>query len=170
MKDIKVYKLDKNELIIFDPELNLDLKSNLKIEEKHEYYENKKIQATMCYHENFLHGPATFFSTVGNVLSITWFFMGKRNGRVYRYYNSSKLYSKEIYINDLLEGEQKYFFEDGTKKTVMNYKDGVLDGEVFLFFENSSIKRHLIFKNGEKLQDKIFDESGKVLDESKFAL
>lgn len=164
------YEINDNNLIIIDPELDISLESNLPIEKKILYYSNKKELSVMHYHKDLLHGPSFFYSEKGNLLSSTWFYEGKRYGKAYQYYNSSKLYSLNKFLKDNMEGRQIYYYENGNVKTIMNYKNGTLDGEVKLFYESSKLKRHIIFQNGKKIQDNIFDEHEKIIDEESFSL
>jgi len=164
----EIYKIENNDLIIFDKDLDIDLKSRLKIQKKSLYYEDKKLLAEVCYHKNLLHGPSVYYSKNKNILSKSWFFLGKRQGKSYKYYTSKKLYSVEQYKDDLMQNEQLYYFEDGFIKTSMNYLDGYLHGEVKLFYEKNKLKRFLIFEKGKKIQDTIFDNEENPIDETKF--
>ena len=164
----EIYKIENNDLIIFDENLDIDLKSNLKIQEKSLFYEDKKLLAKMHYHKKLLHGPSIYFSKNGDILSKSWFFLGKKQGKSYKYYASKKLYSIEQYRDDLMQNKQLYYFEDGSIKTSMNYLDGCLHGEVKLFYEKNKLKRFLIFEKGKKTQDTIFDVQENPIDETKF--
>ncbi|NGX43959.1 MAG: hypothetical protein K1060chlam3_00117 [Candidatus Anoxychlamydiales bacterium] len=164
----EIYKIENNSLIIFDENLDIDLKSNLKIKKKSFFYEDKKLLAEVCYHKNLLHGPSIYFSKNKDMLSKSWFFLGKKQGKSYKYYASKKLYSVEQYKDDLMQNNQLYYFEDGSIKTSMNYLDGCLHGEVKLFYEKNKLKRFLIFEKGKKTQDTIFDSRENPIDESKF--
>lgn len=164
------YEINGNNLEIIDPELKINLVSDLQIEKKTTYYDNKKILSVMHYHNDLLHGPSIFYSKDGTILSSSWFFNGKRYGKAYQYYKSSNLYAFNQYIADNYEDKQTYYFENGSIKTIMNYKNGRLHGEVKLFYENSKMKRQLIFDNGQKIQDKIFDVNEKIINEESFSL
>ena len=69
----EIYKIENNDLIIFDEDVDIDLKSNLKIQKKSLYYEDKKLLAEVCYHKNLLHGPSIYFSKNRDILSKSWF-------------------------------------------------------------------------------------------------
>jgi antitoxin component YwqK of YwqJK toxin-antitoxin module len=165
---LEKYEIDNNLLMIIDEELGINIQSDLDLEKKVLYYDNKKIQSFVYYHKNILHGSSTFFSVNGNILAKSWFYLGKRVGKCKQFYNSSKPYSIECFKDGLMEGVQKYFYEDGSIKTILNYKKGLLDGEAKLFYEESLLKRHLIFENGKKIEDHIFDKKEKLIDESIF--
>ena len=167
---IEKYEINDLNLKIIDSQMGIDLESNLQIEKKYLYYEDRKVMSIMHYHKNVLHGPSLFYLKNGNLLSSTWFYEGKRYGKAYQYYNSSKLYSVNRYIADNLEGQQIYYYENGNIRTIMTYKNGNLDGEVKLFYDNSKLKRFLIFENGKKNHDNIFDENEKIIDEQSFSL
>ncbi len=162
------YKMDNNGLIIFDAHLNIDLKSNVKVQKKSLFYEDNKLLAEMFYHKKLLHGSCIYYSKTQNILSKSWFFLGKRQGKSYKYYPSKKLYCIEQYKDDLMHKEQIYYFEDGSVKTIMNYLNGYLHGEVKLFFEGKKLKRFLIFEKGKKIQDNIFDGNENPIDETQF--
>ncbi|HEU64783.1 MAG: hypothetical protein KR126chlam4_00467 [Candidatus Anoxychlamydiales bacterium] len=164
----EIYKLENSNLIIFDGDIGIDLKSDLKIQKKSLFYEDKNLLAEIFYHKNLLHGPVIYYSKAKDILSKSWFFLGKKQGKSYKYYISKKLYSIEQYKDDLMQKEQRYYFEDGSIKTSMNYLAGCLHGEVKLFYEKNKLKRFLIFEKGKKVQDTIFDTKENPIDESKF--
>ena len=164
------YELIGNKLIIFDEELNINLVSNLEVHKKSAYHFNKKLFYQMYYHDDILHGPSIFYNKQGGIISIAWFFEGKRYGKAKKYYANGKLYSLERYFDDFFEEKQEYYFENGKIKSCINYKKGLLDGEVNLFYENENLKRKLFFKKGKKLQDNIFDEDENLIDEKNFSI
>ncbi|MFA6118492.1 MAG: hypothetical protein WCT85_01165 [Parachlamydiales bacterium] len=165
-----IYEFKDNILIIADPDLNINLTSDLPMKKQILYYDDKKILAELHYHKNSLHGSSIYYSKDHDVLSSSWFYLGKRYGRTYQYYLSKKPYSVLCYNEDLMDGMQTYYYENGQIKTLMNYKKGTLHGEVKLFYEDSKMKRFLIFDNGKKTQDNIFDENEVLVDEKKFEL
>ena len=88
------------------------------------YYPDGAIKSLAHYYEGDLHGPSTFYSKEGNLLSETWFVLGKRVGRSHLYYLSKKIYSTRRYRENLLDGKQEYYYENGSIKTLMHYEMG----------------------------------------------
>jgi antitoxin component YwqK of YwqJK toxin-antitoxin module len=44
--------------------------------------------------------------------------------------------------------EKRYFYPDGTLRTIENYKDGKLHGEISLYWPNGKLKRKCHFCDG----------------------
>ncbi len=76
--------------------------------------------------------------------SIVHYKLGKKNGVALSYFKSTKelLRSKEYYVNDLLEGECNYWYNDGQLRLTRTYKNGHILSEhyfpsVFITFQNA---------------------------------
>ncbi|MEC7839950.1 MAG: 6-hydroxymethylpterin diphosphokinase MptE-like protein [Chlamydiota bacterium] len=116
---------------IFDPALGIDIKGTFS-------------------KGDGLNGPSRFYHENGQLLSETWFYMGKKVGRSETYYPSGKCYSITHYVDGNLHGPQDYYFEDGKRRSHLNYKNGVLDGPVYLFYENGQLKREIFYNRGKR--------------------
>jgi antitoxin component YwqK of YwqJK toxin-antitoxin module len=159
-----MYEIANHKFFINDPELGLELSGTLG--EPHRiFYESGALKWEAFYLGEKFHGPSTFFSPEGIVLSKSWFFEGIRQGKVLQYYSSSKLYAGLRYQHGLLEGQQVYYYEDGQLKTEMFYKKGVLHGRTLLFWPNGTLKRESHFEEGKKGLDQLFDENKNLIKE-----
>ena len=79
------------------------------------------------------------------------------------YYPSGALYA------ELNEEEHRYFYEDGTLKTVEPYLDGKLHGVVLLYWPNGKLKRKVHFQHGiRKGQDQMYNMEGLLVDEESY--
>jgi len=139
-------------------------KDNKKFGEKIVLYENGVIASSCFYLYDELHGPSTFYSKDKKILSITWFYKGKREGKSKRYYSSGKIYCIERYKDNLMEGEQKYLYENGRCRSMIYYKKGILCKKALLYWDNGNIKREVDFEEG---RDNIYDEEGSLIYEKK---
>jgi antitoxin component YwqK of YwqJK toxin-antitoxin module len=72
-----------------------------------------------------------------------------------RFYKSGALYA------ELGGEEQRYFYEDGTLKSLIPYEDDRLHGEVRLYHSDGSLKRLITYVHGERLGlEKWIDRDG----------
>lgn len=66
---------------------------------------------------------------------------------------------------------KKYFYEDGTLKTVEHYFNGSLMGECILYWPNGKVKRRVSFKKGIRDGlDQMLSDEGTLLDEGCYEL
>lgn len=150
------YEMKGDRFYIVDEELGLNIDSDLgRIEEG-------PLRATFYRKNGVLHGPSTYFSEKGQVLSKTWYFEGKKVGKLVRYYPNGQLYAIERYIDGKPHNLQEYFYLDGSKKTLISYQNGVYHGETILYWPDGKIKRRCEYKKGEKLNDAFYDEHGQL--------
>ncbi len=97
------------------------------------------VEGRCYYFEDKLHGPSIFFHEE-KITSESWFYFGGRQGKARRFYTSGELYSLERYRDNLLHGEQKYFYPNKNLKSFLVYEKGhLLKAE--LYFEDGSLKR-----------------------------
>lgn len=89
-------------------------------------YPNGSIKEEMYYKSGNLHGPATFRSQDGHVLAKSWYINGKQVGKAWWYYHSEAIYSIQRYTNNVWDGLQEFYYEDGSVKTLMKYRHGAL--------------------------------------------
>ncbi|HSX12252.1 MAG TPA: hypothetical protein VLF61_02050 [Rhabdochlamydiaceae bacterium] len=165
------YQVEGKKFFVVDLELDIDLCGDLS-KAKHERIldDNGRLQYDAYYLNGQLHGPSTFYSDEETILSLTWFYLGKKQGMAWRYYLSGKLYCLERFKNNLSHGKQEYFYEDGTLKTLLHYKGGELHGEARLFWPQGTPKRFCCYENGKKIGfDRIWDETGKLIQEEEYA-
>ncbi len=167
---MKKYEFKNNNLTIIDQDLNLNLISDLEVDEEKSFYSDGSLKSLCYHHKGQLHGPSVFYSKIGKPLTESWFYLGKKNGQEIYYYLSSKIYSCQKYIDDKCHGLQKFYYENGSLKSIINYKNGLLHNETKLFYENAKLKRYSLFKEGKMIKDQIFSEDEKLIDESEFEL
>lgn len=164
------YELAQKRFYIIDQELSLHLEGALEdLRLCKEHYENGALKHEAYYLKDQLHGPSTFFSREGTLLSETWFFLGEKQGKVRKYYSSKALYSIERYRDGLFEGKQEYYYDNGLLKTLLHYEKGLLHGETLLYWPSGSLKRKCLFLLGQKKGwDRIWDEEGKLIEEEEY--
>ena len=85
-------------------------------------------------------------------------------GKVYSYFGESKPY-KKVYIGYVRNGKREdrwktYYHSTGKKEEDLNYKDGKLDGLCHEWYENGQKKKEGIYKDGETISEKCWDEDG----------
>jgi antitoxin component YwqK of YwqJK toxin-antitoxin module len=97
-----------------------------------------------------LHGPSTYYSERGSVLTKAWYYRGKHHGVTFTYYPSKALYAKLSYKEGSPELNHTYYYEDGTIKTVLPYKGGKLHGLSTLYHEKGSTFRTIPYNQGNK--------------------
>jgi antitoxin component YwqK of YwqJK toxin-antitoxin module len=158
------YEVTDNRFILVDEELELSIEEPFHGTESSTYYPDGILKSVCFTVQDLLHGPSSFFSQEGVLLSKSWFYFGTQQGKMQQYFLSGKLCSIQRFKDGMREGKQEYFYEDGTKKTVMHYQKGVLHGEVHLYFPSGNVKRHTRFCEGKKEEfDQIFEEDGVLL-------
>jgi antitoxin component YwqK of YwqJK toxin-antitoxin module len=167
----KNFKLEENDLksilgceIVLEKEKSGEikktyLKKNNKMHGECILYENKKVLSSSFYFENKLHGPSIFYNEKGGILSMSFFYFGRREGKVKRYYLSGEKYCIERYVKNLKNGRQEYFYERGNLKSDLFYENDCLK-RAFLYFENGKIKREIVL---DENIDNIYDENGDIL-------
>jgi antitoxin component YwqK of YwqJK toxin-antitoxin module len=81
------------------------------------------------------------------------------------YYLSGALYCSRD------EKKRKYYYEDGTPKTVESYEGGRLHGESFLYWPNGKLKRKCNFIGGVRDGiDQMWNQEGVLVDEGFYEL
>lgn len=164
-----VYKFDYQDpshavMTLIDPEMELNYSEKFSHPEdavKRTYYSNGTLKSEFFYQENALHGPSSFYSPDGKLLSRTWFIRGMRQGKKWTYYTSGEVHSLERFYQGKPHGKQEYYYQDRTPKSIFSYKNGIIDGEVILYHGNGQLSRQLNFILGKREGvEHIWDESG----------
>lgn len=133
------------------------------------YYPDGSIETECYYSERILHGPSRFYSEDHILLSETWYYKGKKEGKTTRRYLSGALSVVERHKEGKLHGKQEYYYEDGTLKTVMHYFHGKLNGEVTLFWPSGLKKREVSFQRGFRQGiDRMWSSGGVLIDEGEY--
>jgi antitoxin component YwqK of YwqJK toxin-antitoxin module len=120
------------------------------------YYSNGEVESESYYFINendsnsVLHGPSTFFSQEGGILSQVWYLEGKQTGKALSFFPSEKLFSKLRYKDGLPHLCHEYYYENGNIKSSLPYDKGNLHGSCTLYHENGEIFRKIPYVNNEK--------------------
>jgi antitoxin component YwqK of YwqJK toxin-antitoxin module len=94
-----------------------------------------------------------FYNTVGDTLEKINFKYGKKNGYYYKYEYDVKnpgvgyIASKELYVNDKIEGKAYYYYDGKKIKRVINYIDGKKQGMAFEYDRNGKVSTILEYRN-----------------------
>lgn len=108
------------------------------------------------------------FSTQENLDLKYRLFKDLKNGFEYGYYDSGNLKYKAYFINDTLQGESKWYFDNKAKtvKNIYNYIDGVVAGNQIVFNENGIKKKYLSNTYDEQLKYVAdYDDNGNLIKE-----
>ena len=159
----------------------------------YQYYPNGKYKATYIYNKNKSSKRITQFYENGNVHYEKNFLIvdskSIRHGKHLTYFEDGTLEKEENYENNLLSGDYKRFFEDGSVRQQMhyviidgksvkdkalveynrykqlwkseNYNKGVFDG-IQTYYSQGKKSKELEYNNGVKLTEKHFYSSGKL--------
>lgn len=90
------------------------------------YYPKGKIKAESFYDKGVLHGPSSFWSDTGVLLSLMWFIHGVSQGKAIDYYATGELCRIQRFVDGALDGRQEYFNKDGVVNSVLVYSKGKL--------------------------------------------
>ncbi len=105
---------------------------------------------------------------IKNELSQSFFFLGKREGEVKKYYKSGNLYSVENYLNGKSNGKWLVFYENGDIKSCVNYCNGRLHGD-FHLYSKSCKKRSGEYDNGKMIGfHRLWSDNGELIVESEY--
>lgn len=147
-----VYSLEGGKLTIKDAFLGIDICEDFTGEPCEDISDacRKDLAHEWYTCEGLLHGPSTYRSKEGTVLSSSWYYKGKKVGRTEQYYDDGTLYSVTRYKDGEFHGPQDYYYRDGVVRSQINYREGEYDGATLLFFPNGQMKREIHYKNGKK--------------------
>lgn len=154
----EIYELKDRQLCIEDAECALHVRVPCVATARPLHYDTGAVRGEMHYQEGVLHGPSTFFSETGTVLSKTWYVHGKKVGKVRTFYLSGVRASLQRYKEGILDGLQEYWYEDQTPKSLIPYVQGQVHGEVRLFWPSGRLKRRCVYERGVKTHDEFCDD------------
>lgn len=165
----EVYEVEEKEISIVDDELGIDLQSEFEFVDRG-YFPDGELRYETHRKGEKLHGPSVFYGKEGGVLSQTWYYEGAKVGKAFRYYPNGEVYCIERFVDGLPHGLQEYFYLDGSMRTSISYEHGKFHGETKLFWPDGKLKRQCRFSNGEKEEDKFYDEQGDLIGVTEAAL
>lgn len=166
------YRFEDGVIMIEDPELDIHIKEPFQPNAEsifRDHYPNGQMAAEQFYIDDLLHGPSTYFSENGGLLSRHWFIKGKNEGKALSYYPQGALQAIQRYRNGVWHGRQETFYPDGKLKAVIPYNQGQIHGEVRLYYPTGKLKRELNFAEGKRHGvEKIWNEAGLLTIEAVF--
>ena len=175
------------------------------------FHRNGKVSQIQNFEKGGLHGLYQAYSEEGCLIRENFYDNGEKDGKSKWFYkNSEQLRLLEEYKNgklidimywnengvemknqitkknDLIDGEVKFWFDNGNIYHEDNYKEGLKCGEHKMYYENGNlhsegfntngkmewlktyhknnqIKSHMYFEDGEKLTVLNWDENGKEI-------
>lgn len=155
------YSFENGRLRVIDPEIGIAFDHKVLLEQVALNYPSGEVQLQSSYKDGILHGPSTAYAEDGTVLVRSWFWQGKRQGKMWSYYKSGRVYSLQRFLDGKLNGKQLFFYENGLPKTVMTYSNGLLEGEVLLWRSSGRQARQVHFVAGKRHgQEQFWDERG----------
>ncbi len=94
-----------------------------------------------------------FYNITGDTVSKIHYLNGKKNGYLTKYYLSpesakGKILSKQLYVNDKIEGNAFVYYEDGNLKTEENYKNNLKDGKEYRFSTDGRLVSIYLYRKG----------------------
>jgi antitoxin component YwqK of YwqJK toxin-antitoxin module len=154
----------------FKPELTADqLKKEGAIEVK---YENDKTKYEGTIRDGKIDGAFKTYYNNGNLESTVNYREGKVIGKATFYYDNDdqKIKSEMTYNeNEKIEGIYTEYYENGSKKAVVEFEDGVLNGDALLYYDSGNIKIEGKYKDGNKEGKwKNYTEDGNLFDKAKW--
>ncbi|MGB1040201.1 MAG: toxin-antitoxin system YwqK family antitoxin [Flavobacteriales bacterium] len=93
-----------------------------------------------------------------NLLEVTMYKFGEKEGEAMKYYKNGKLLSKATYVLGSLEGKFITYYPTGKKKTVIHYKHGVRNGYTLNYDANEKLTSKQYYRQGFKLEGKKLEE------------
>lgn len=125
------------------------------------YYPDGSLKEEQYYKDGKLHGPSSFYSPKGQILSQCWFSEGLLQGKKKTYYANGALNSIQEFHDGKRHGNQEYFYQDGSTKSFIPYVNGKLQGYLYLYHPKGILSRIIHYENGKRDGiEKIWDESG----------
>lgn len=165
------YILTADEMIISDPELELELCLPFSLPRLpdglngkgiiHEKNREGASKVVYCVHEGRRHGECRYFSEEGKVSSEMFYYHGKLHGPSIMYGEKGEVLSRTWYCEGKRIGKAYFYFPNGAISSVQRYKNGEWEG-VQEYFYLSGVVKSLIPFNGGKIHGEVrlFWESG----------
>ncbi len=76
-----------------------------------------------------------------------------KDGESLIYYRSGELYGDENYLNDLLEGGQKYYYKNGEVQSSKYYHEQFLDGISVSYDSLGNIIKKILYKDNNPIKE-----------------
>lgn len=112
-----------------------------------------------------------FYNSTGDTLKKINYLLGKKNGYYYEYYTDrdrpehiGNVRSKELYVNDKLQGISHYYYPDGSLKETITFSNNERDGLALQYAEDDgriiTIKRYNKGSLAERERINRYDQDG----------
>lgn len=109
-----------------------------------------------------------FYNLVGDTVSKMSYLNGLKNGYTFKYYEEpeqaiGKYISKELFVNDQLEGTAYYYYESGLVKEMANYANNKREGFSYEFEKDGRIVAIYSYRKGvikERVRLNRYNEKG----------
>lgn len=110
----------------------------------------EELVSLSYYRDDLLHGPSHHYGAQGQLLALSYFVEGKKQGRAYQYYKNGALYCETRFKDHQPHGLQRYFFPSRAIKAQIPYKEGKLHGEIAQYFQNGQLFRRFYFEEHQR--------------------
>ncbi len=105
-----------------------------------EYYPDGALRSVIEYKGTVQDGTAVYYDPSGvKTLELTMV-KGKKEGRLRTFFFNGNIQTEEYYHNDLLNGIQTTYNQDGVKLTEIEFRDGVMNGSYKEWHERDILK------------------------------
>lgn len=71
-----------------------------------------------------------------------------KDGLYKRFFPNGTLHEEVRYVRDKMDGERKFYFENGVLESSESYRDGVIDGVYKKFYPNGVLQQQMQYVNG----------------------
>jgi len=135
-------------------------------------YDNDKTKYEGTIRDGRIDGAFKTYYNNGNLESTVNYRDGKVTGKATFYYdNDEQKIKSEMTYNDheKIEGIYTEYYENGSKKAVVEFEDGVMNGDALLYYDSGNIKIEGKYKDGQKEGKwKNYTEDGNLFDKAKW--
>lgn len=123
---------------------------NKPVNKMRRYYEDGSLKAVLEFEKGSKTAYAELYYEDDKIAAKGDYINGKKNG-VWKYYSfyDEQLKVEENYVDDVRQGEARYFYPNGVISEVVHYKDGVRHGSWIQFYDNRKKKIESQYVNGE---------------------
>jgi antitoxin component YwqK of YwqJK toxin-antitoxin module len=166
------YLFSKDELIIRDHELNIDIALPSSLPRlplnmsDHGVFQDRdaegNLQSAYLVCDGRRHGECRLFNEEGKVRAEMFYHYGKLHGPSVMYSENGKILAKTWYYEGKRVGKAHYYFPSGSISSLQRFKDGEWEGLQEYFYEDGSKKSFISFLRGKLHGEvRLFWEAGK---------
>lgn len=115
------------------------------------YYRNGKLKAEGNRRNFKLDGPWVFYNRDGLKTSVINYKLGNKNGPS-ETYKEGILHKIDYYVDNLQEGNSKFFYPDSSLQKLVPYSEGKKNGEGYEYARDGRVISILSFKDGDLIR------------------